>query len=103
MSIPVGYALGYIYGGLVGYAFGWRAAFVSEALLMLPFVVFAFRTEPIPLRKASSQSADLTTDDDASEALLHSGLAEALPRPSEMITDLKILARCAGQSCLRVL
>jgi MFS family permease len=48
MAIPVGYALGYIYGGLVGAALGWRLAFLTEALLMAPFVAFAFLTRPIP-------------------------------------------------------
>ena len=56
MAIPVGYALGYIYGAIVGTMFGWRLAFMSEATMMLPFVIFAFRTRPVPLGKDSSSS-----------------------------------------------
>ncbi|KAL4448931.1 hypothetical protein ABPG77_007648 [Micractinium sp. CCAP 211/92] len=48
--IPTGYALGYIFGGLVGAALGWRAAFLLEAAAMLPFVAFCLRAPPISLR-----------------------------------------------------
>ncbi|CAK7330335.1 unnamed protein product [Dovyalis caffra] len=37
MCIPTGYALGYVYGGVVGGHFNWRFAFFGEAILMLPF------------------------------------------------------------------
>lgn len=40
---------GYIYGGLIGASMGWRAAFLLEGLLMLPFVVFAFASKPLHL------------------------------------------------------
>jgi len=40
LCIPVGFALGFIYGSLMGSAAGWRLAFAFEALLMLPFVLF---------------------------------------------------------------
>lgn len=56
MAIPVGYALGYIYGAIVGSYFGWRIAFLSEATLMLPFVVFSFLTRPVPLGKGLMDS-----------------------------------------------
>lgn len=56
MAIPVGYALGYIYGAIIGTMFGWRVAFMSEATIMLPFVIFAFRTRPVPLGKGVSSS-----------------------------------------------
>nr|GFC07962.1 probable sphingolipid transporter spinster homolog 2 isoform X2 [Tanacetum cinerariifolium] len=39
MCIPTGIALGYVYGGWVGDAFGWRYAFFGEAILMLPFAI----------------------------------------------------------------
>jgi predicted MFS family arabinose efflux permease len=42
-------AAGYIYGGLVGAALGWRAAFLLEGLLMVPFVVFCFASKPLHL------------------------------------------------------
>ena len=41
LGIPTGVALGYIYGGLVSAALGWRAAFFTESFLMLPFIVLA--------------------------------------------------------------
>jgi hypothetical protein len=52
MAIPVGYALGYVYGGSLGPLLGWRLTFLSEASLMLPFVSFAFLTTPIPFSKS---------------------------------------------------
>ena len=51
MAIPVGYAVGYIYGAVMGTLLGWRGAFMSAALLMLPFTCFAFVTKPVPLSK----------------------------------------------------
>ncbi|CAJ1961410.1 unnamed protein product [Sphenostylis stenocarpa] len=50
MCIPSGYALGYIYGGLVGSNFGWRYAFWVESLLMLPFAISGFFMKPLQLR-----------------------------------------------------
>lgn len=40
--IPVGYALGFLYGGTVAVAVGWRAAFALESLMMLPFIAYAY-------------------------------------------------------------
>ncbi|KAL2342021.1 hypothetical protein Fmac_009961 [Flemingia macrophylla] len=50
MCIPSGYALGYVYGGLVGSHFGWRYAFWVESLLMLPFAISGFLMKPLQLR-----------------------------------------------------
>ncbi|KAH7300834.1 hypothetical protein KP509_24G080900 [Ceratopteris richardii] len=47
MCIPVGYALGYVYGGMVGGYLHWRVAFWGEAVLMVPFVIFCFVSRPI--------------------------------------------------------
>lgn len=55
--IPTGYALGYIFGGLVGGSLGWRAAFLLEAAAMAPFVVFCLRAPPIALRGGGSASS----------------------------------------------
>ncbi|KAL6752636.1 major facilitator superfamily domain-containing protein [Haematococcus lacustris] len=41
LCIPVGFALGYIAGGLLAPALGWRSTFLLEGLAMLPFVAFA--------------------------------------------------------------
>ncbi|OIV96105.1 hypothetical protein TanjilG_13037 [Lupinus angustifolius] len=50
MCIPTGYALGYVYGGLVGSYFGWRYAFWIESILMLPFAIFGFFMKPLQLK-----------------------------------------------------
>ncbi|WJX26416.1 hypothetical protein P8452_15340 [Trifolium repens] len=57
MCIPSGYALGYIYGGLVGSHFGWRYAFWIESILMLPFAILGFLMKPLQLKGFGS--ADL--------------------------------------------
>ncbi|KAJ6905678.1 hypothetical protein NC652_023443 [Populus alba x Populus x berolinensis] len=50
MCIPTGYALGYVYGGLIGGHFNWRFAFYGEAILMLPFAVLGFVMKPLQLK-----------------------------------------------------
>ncbi|KAG4999458.1 hypothetical protein GLYMA_08G064500v4 [Glycine max] len=50
MCIPAGYAIGYIYGGLVGNHFGWRYAFWVEAILMFPFAILGFFMKPLQLK-----------------------------------------------------
>ncbi|XP_061370081.1 probable sphingolipid transporter spinster homolog 2 [Gastrolobium bilobum] len=50
MGIPTGYALGYVYGGLVGSYFGWRYAFWVESVLMLPFAISGFFMNPLELK-----------------------------------------------------
>ena len=48
MCIPTGYAVGYIFGGLVAGAASWRMAFWAEGLLMLPFALFGFVADALP-------------------------------------------------------
>ncbi|XP_061336408.1 probable sphingolipid transporter spinster homolog 2 [Gastrolobium bilobum] len=50
MCIPAGYAVGYVYGGLVGSHLGWRYAFWVEAVLMLPFAILGFFMKPLQLK-----------------------------------------------------
>lgn len=50
LCIPVGYAAGYILGGLIAPALGWRAAFLLEAAAMLPFAAFCAVGPPLDLR-----------------------------------------------------
>ncbi|PRQ24144.1 putative major facilitator superfamily [Rosa chinensis] len=50
MCIPSGYALGYVYGGLVGSYTNWRFAFWGEAILMLPFAILGFVMKPLQLK-----------------------------------------------------
>jgi hypothetical protein len=56
MAIPVGYACGYIFGATVGLRFGWRLAFLLEASLMVPFLIFAFCSTPIPFGQHAHSS-----------------------------------------------
>lgn len=57
--IPVGVALGYVYGGVVGGLWGWRVAFWLESLFMLPFAIFGFVSRPVYL-KAQEEDAHST-------------------------------------------
>ncbi|KAL2969047.1 hypothetical protein AAZX31_15G059100 [Glycine max] len=50
MHIPSGYALGYVYGCLVGSHLGWRYAFWVESLLMIPFAISGLFMKPLQLR-----------------------------------------------------
>ncbi|CAO2035840.1 unnamed protein product [Urochloa humidicola] len=50
MCIPTGIALGYVYGGLVGGALSWRAAFFGESILMVPFVILGFVITPLEMK-----------------------------------------------------
>ncbi|MED6145569.1 hypothetical protein PIB30_026428 [Stylosanthes scabra] len=50
MCIPTGYAIGYVYGGLVGSYIGWRYAFWIESVLMLPFAIAGFVMKPLQLK-----------------------------------------------------
>lgn len=50
----MGYALGYIFGGLVGQALGWRAAFWLEGACMAPFALFCLLAPPVDIRSSGS-------------------------------------------------
>lgn len=50
LCVPVGFASGYILGGLVAANASWRLAFVIEALPMIPFVLFAALSKPLRLK-----------------------------------------------------
>ncbi|XVF68141.1 hypothetical protein PTKIN_Ptkin10aG0179900 [Pterospermum kingtungense] len=50
MCIPTGYALGYVYGGVVGTHLNWRFAFWMEAIVMLPFAILGFIMKPLQLK-----------------------------------------------------
>jgi MFS family permease len=49
LCIPVGFAAGYVFGGLVAAGLGWRAAFLIESAVMVPFVIFASVSQPLHL------------------------------------------------------
>lgn len=76
LTIPVGYACGYIFGGLVGSALGWRSAFWLEACCMAPFALFCLSAPPVNIKKVAtaegldrkdSESIQLTTSLPSSE------------------------------------
>ena len=52
-GIPVGTALGNVYGGFIGSALGWRWAFAIIGVAMVPFIVFIWHA-PSPWRAAGS-------------------------------------------------
>ncbi|KAJ4716039.1 Major facilitator superfamily protein [Melia azedarach] len=54
MCIPTGYALGYVYGGLVGGHFNWRFAFWGEAILMISICHSRFRYEAFAVERVCS-------------------------------------------------
>mmetsp|Transcript_6270 Transcript_6270/g.13766 ORF Transcript_6270/g.13766 Transcript_6270/m.13766 type:complete len:518 (+) Transcript_6270:206-1759(+) len=49
LCIPVGFALGYIVGGVVAAQLSWRWAFIFEAIFMVPFVLFVSLVQPLQL------------------------------------------------------
>ncbi|CAN1857292.1 Probable sphingolipid transporter spinster homolog 2 [Linum perenne] len=53
MCISTGYAVGYVYGGLVGDHLKWRYAFWGVAILMFPFVVLSWVMKPLQLKGAT--------------------------------------------------
>jgi len=65
LTIPVGVATGFIFGGVVGKAAGWRAPFVLQAIFMVPFVIFCSRCEPLSL-KGTVTAGQSQPGDDAS-------------------------------------
>ncbi|KAK9812393.1 hypothetical protein WJX73_007088 [Symbiochloris irregularis] len=49
VCIPSGYALGYLIGGSIAVPLGWRAPFLLEACIMLPFLILLVLLPPIKL------------------------------------------------------
>ncbi|XP_022726859.1 probable sphingolipid transporter spinster homolog 1 isoform X2 [Durio zibethinus] len=65
MCMPVGYALGCVYGGLAGTHLNWRFAFWVEAIVMLPFAILGFIMKPSQLKgfaPAESKKALISID-----------------------------------------
>ncbi|KAF8066268.1 sphingolipid transporter spinster 2 [Scenedesmus sp. PABB004] len=58
LCIPVGFAAGYIFGGVVAGALGWRAAFLIESAAVLPFVAFCFISRPLHLAGSHDSGPD---------------------------------------------
>ncbi|KAB1223847.1 hypothetical protein CJ030_MR2G009200 [Morella rubra] len=108
MCIPTGVALGYVYGGLVGYYLNWRYAFFGEAFFMLPFAIWGFLMKPLELKGfAPVNSKEVSTnsktvphamedskvsDSDSSVVLLDEGIsAQAFNKASKSSEVFKIL------------
>ncbi|CAI0556380.1 unnamed protein product [Linum tenue] len=54
MCISTGYAIGYVYGGLVGDHLKWRYAFFGVAILMFPFIILGWIMKPLQLKEPES-------------------------------------------------
>lgn len=59
LCIPVGYASGYILGGLIAPALGWRAAFLLEAAAMVPFAAFCAVGPSLDLKGKQPRTGNL--------------------------------------------
>ncbi len=57
LTVPVGVATGFILGKVMGDPLGWRAPFLLCSALMVPFVAFCLRTEPLSLRGTKAPPA----------------------------------------------
>lgn len=92
MFIPVGVALGYVYG-VVGGALGWRASFGIESLLMPPFAAFGFMSDRIYL-KGELDKVDVNPPSD--EESLHrqrdnANIKQTAPSQGGLLSDMKEL------------
>jgi MFS family permease len=56
LCIPVGFALGYIVGGMMTAFVSWWWTFVFEGLMMVPFVVFAATAQPLHLQGSEDKA-----------------------------------------------
>ncbi|HEX3836265.1 MAG TPA: MFS transporter [Steroidobacteraceae bacterium] len=87
MAIPVGAALGYVVGGLVSQAWGWRAAFLVAGLpgLILAFLVLRV---PDPPRGASEPPVGATIGGSAQQLTEPPGVLPALRRTLNLYLQL---------------
>ncbi|XP_062022485.1 probable sphingolipid transporter spinster homolog 2 isoform X3 [Rosa rugosa] len=89
MCIPSGYALGYVYGGLVGTTLSWRAAFWGEGILMLPFAILGFVMKPLRMKgfKHDESNEALTVQETAVSEVQDSGALNPKDRAVSMKED----------------
>lgn len=87
IAIPVGAALGYLIGGVVGGHYGWRAPFYASALpgVLIAIAFWAAVREP---KRGSSDHISYSSDSPAQ-------LSEAAPEPHYLASVLRALARPA--------
>ncbi|KAA6424015.1 MAG: sugar transporter spinster transmembrane [Trebouxia sp. A1-2] len=89
LCIPVGYAAGYILGGVIAPALGWRAAFLLEAAAMMPFAVFCAVGPALDLKGKQHHTGPVNSNSELGTSFgekLQRGVASAL-------VDLKTLAK----------
>ncbi|KAK9942845.1 hypothetical protein M0R45_008492 [Rubus argutus] len=89
MCIPSGYALGYVYGGLMGTNLSWRSAFWGEAIIMLPFAILGFVMKPLKMKgfKHDESMEALTVVETAVSEVQDSGALNAKDREFSMKED----------------
>jgi MFS family permease len=87
MAIPVGAALGYVVGGLVSQAWGWRAAFFVAGMPGLLLALWVLRV-PDPPRGATEPPAASITASRAEQAAERPGVLLALRRTATLYLQL---------------
>jgi len=110
LCIPVGFAVGMIWGGSITAFFSWRAAFLLESLAMVPFIVFFFRSPNIDLRgtrlEADAASSGQhhaqaeTIDIEGSSVLGHRSRATPKALLREFLGDISILVESRVYVCI---
>ncbi|KAJ3680376.1 hypothetical protein LUZ60_016654 [Juncus effusus] len=84
MCIPTGIAVGYVYGGLVGEHFHWRAAFFGESIVMLPFAISGFCIKPLKLKGFGPSTSIKGNDYEETE---NEGAKQELPIQDQDLTE----------------
>ena len=72
ISLPVGYAAGYLIGGIFTENFDfcpktgtecWRAVFIAESIAIVPFIIFGFKiSSKIKLKKNRNEEVDINSE-----------------------------------------
>jgi predicted MFS family arabinose efflux permease len=59
VAIPVGAAMGYLAGGMIGHSHGWRMAFIASAIpgAVIAILIFIFMREPARLEKPKEKAS----------------------------------------------
>ncbi|CAI9304227.1 unnamed protein product [Lactuca saligna] len=95
MCIPTGIALGYVYGGLVGGSYGWRYAFLSEAVMMVPFVILGFVMKPLHLKGITNAKNAAGSSKDKADAQTTSIVQDIKELMNEKIYIVNVLGYIA--------
>lgn len=105
-AIPMGFALGFVVGGVLAHFFGWRAAFMLVSVPGLITAVFVWRLRE-PARGATDAQTEIASAEraeapaDASRALAEAGEAESATRTiRRILTTRDWLVSTAGYTAL---